>query len=41
MNATGRGEILQLTLISELDVFLARQRGREVAALVAVKPNSV
>ena len=30
---TDRGEILRLRIAGEYDVFVARQRGREVAAL--------
>ena len=37
MSAAERGEVLALTLVSEHDVFLVRQRGRGVAALVGME----
>ena len=37
MSAPGPGEVLRLPLVGEHDVFLARQAGREVAALVGLE----
>jgi signal transduction histidine kinase len=37
VNVAGHGEVLRLRLAGEHDVFLARQRGREVAALVGLE----
>jgi anti-sigma regulatory factor (Ser/Thr protein kinase) len=37
VSASGPGELLRLGLVGEHDVFLVRQRGREVAALVGLE----
>jgi hypothetical protein len=42
VSATGSGELLRLGLVGEQDVFVLRQRGREVAALVGLEyPDQV